>query len=104
MTTSEINQQVAETILQQLGGRKFTVMTGSKNYAAIENGLQMHLTRNKIGAKYLTITLDEMDTYTMTFSKLNKDFSLKVLAVKEGIYNDMLQRIFTDVTGLYTRL
>ena len=30
---------VAETILQQLGGQRFTAMTGSKNYLADGNSL-----------------------------------------------------------------
>jgi hypothetical protein len=29
--------QVAQTILNQLGGNKFIVMTGSKNFVASEN-------------------------------------------------------------------
>ena len=35
--------QVAQTILQQLGGNKFVVMTGSKNFIAGENFLRMNL-------------------------------------------------------------
>ena len=71
---------IANTILQQLGGHGFTVMTGSRNYINLSNGLQMSLARNKTSANRLKIILDE------------------------GGYFDMLQQIFTDVTGLYTRL
>ena len=71
---------IANTILQQLGSHGFTVMTGSRNYINLGNGLQMSLARNKTSANRLKIILDE------------------------GVYFDMLQQIFTDVTGLYTRL
>ena len=71
---------IANTILQQLGGHGFTVMTGGRNYINLGNGLQMSLARNKTSANRLKIILDE------------------------GVYFDMLQQIFTDVTGLYTRL
>lgn len=90
-------------ILEQLGGNKFVVMTGSKNFIDCGNALSMHLTRNKIGAKFLKIELKGDDTYIMTFSKLKND-SLVVLKEFNGIYNDQLQEIFTSVTGLYTRL
>ena len=32
------------------------------------------------------------------------DIKVKKIAKYEGVYFDMLQQIFTDVTGLYTRL
>ena len=87
---------IANTILQQLGGHGFTVMTGSRNYINLGNGLQMSLARNKT------------DTYTMYFYRqtLTKyaDIKVKEIAKYEGVYFDMLQQIFTDVTGLYTRL
>ena len=72
---------IANTILQQLGGHGFTVMTGSRNYINLGNGLQMSLARNKTSA-----------------------IKVKEIAKYEGVYFDMLQQIFTDVTGLYTRL
>ena len=93
---------VAETILQQLGGQRFTAMTGSKNYLADGNSLR--------------ITLDEAtDTYRMRFYKytagrLNKKtfewVPDKVVEVAEfdNVYCDMLQELFTQVTWMYTRL
>ena len=57
----------------------------------------------------MKIILDEdTDTYTMYFYRqtLTKyaDIKVKEIAKYEGVYFDMLQQIFTDVTGLYTRL
>lgn len=40
------NTMIAETILQQLGGNKFVVMTGAKNFVALENGIKFNIGRN----------------------------------------------------------
>jgi len=96
---------VANQILSQLGGNKFIAMTGSKNFGADESSLSMTLTKNKAKAKYLRIELTSMDTYNMIFRKENKkEFTFPVVAIFEGVYNDSLQKIFTEVTGLYTSL
>lgn len=95
----------AEIILNQLGGNKFIVMTGSKNFVNTGKGLRMKLTRNKAKAQYLTITLNAMDTYDMTFIKVRKsDFQITEVAKSEGVYCDQLTKIFEQVTGLYTSL
>jgi hypothetical protein len=104
MTQTQTNMEVAQTILAQLGGNKFIAMTGSKNFGAGENYLSMKLTRNKIQAQYLTISLNSMDTYDMTFFSVDKQFNRKTKASIEGVYCDMLQDIFTQYTGLYTHL
>lgn len=96
--------QVAQTILQQLGGKRFTLMTGSKNYLSTDRSLRMNLSRNKSGAKWLKITLNAMNTYDMVFFTADKDLNIKVKEEKKDIYCDQLQDIFTQVTGLYTSL
>ena len=63
---------IANTILQRLGGHGFTVMTGSRNYINLSNGLQMSLARNKTSANRLKIILDE-DTDTYTFLSSDTD-------------------------------
>ena len=106
---------VANTILEQLGGNKFIAMTGAKNFVSDGNTLRMTLPKNRSKANRLYITLDAMDTYTMNFFKytagrLNKKTFAwtpdKQEDVKEisSVYADMLQDIFTDVTGMYTHL
>lgn len=107
---------VAETILQQLGGQRFTAMTGSKNYLADGNSLRMTLAKNHSKANRLTVTLDEAtDTYRMHFYKyipghLNKKtfewVPDKVVEVAEfdNVYCDMLQELFTQITWMYPRL
>ena len=96
--------EIAKEILRQLGGNRFTMMTGSKNYAADQNSLRMNLTRNKLKAKYLKITLTSMDDYTLEFFSMGKNFNKIVKSTINGVYCDQLQTIFTEQTGLYTKL
>ena len=98
---------IAATILQQIGGR-FVAMTGSRDFMDLGDGVRMNLSRNKTSANRLAITLDkETDTYRMRFYRMtvSKHFEVKTkdIAVYEGVYCDMLEEIFTSVTGLYTR-
>ena len=93
---------IATTILQQIGGRRFAAMTGSRDFMDLGDGVRMNLSANR-----LTITLDkETDTYRMRFYRMtvSKHFEVKTkdIAVYEGVYCDMLEEIFTSVTGLYT--
>jgi len=110
---------VAATIFEQLGGNKFAVMTGSKNFMDGGHFLSMKLSRNKSGANHLRITLTASDDYTMEFiyvpsvkvirNKETGEFTVKNEPIKtmekiEGVYCDQLQATFTEITGLYTRL
>jgi len=101
---------VAQTIYDQLGGRRFAVMTGSNGFLPIGNSLRMKLARNKSRANRLKIEYDEAsDTYTMTFYRLEfrrKEVEARsnIIEVCEDVYCDSLQYIFTEVTGLYTKL
>ena len=105
-----MDNQIAVTILQQIGGRRFIAMTGSHDFINLGNGLRMSLSRNKTSANRLEILYDEgADLYNMRFYR--RTFSIKTCEVKtkdiktyDGVYCDMLEDIFTDVTGLYTRL
>ena len=95
--------KVAQTILTQLGGNRFIAMTGSKQFIAGENFLRMRLSRNKSGANMLKINLNSLDTYDLEFIKVTKN-DFKIVKTIHGVYNDMLQEIFTSETGLYTKL
>lgn len=100
---------IAKTILQQIGGRRFVAMTGSKDFIDMGNGLRMSLARNKTSANRLDIIYDAgLDLYNMrfyrkTFSKKTFECKTKDIATHDGIYCDMLEEMFTMVTGLYTR-
>ena len=104
-TTKPLTPQFAIDILQQLGGNKFIAMTGSNGFVYDNNSrsISMQLRRNQAKAKWLKISLTVMDVYTMQFYALKNDAPVIVKEVK-GVYNDMLQETFTNVTGLNTRL
>ncbi len=106
---------VANEILNQLGGNKFIVMTGAKNFISDGNTLRMTLTKNMSKANRLYITLDANDTYTMRFFKYTAPrFNTKTYTFSEekiqeiktlnDVYCDQLQSIYTDITGQYTHL
>ena len=67
---------IAKTILEQIGGRRFAAMTGSKDFTDMGNGLRMSLARNKTSANRLDIIYDGgADLYNMRFYR--KTFSKK---------------------------
>lgn len=99
------NQIIAQTILEQLGGNRFVVMTGAKNFFAIEKGLQFKLPNDKDYVRdainCVKITLTPADEYHIEFGRV---WGTKYTPVKttDGIYCDQLREIFTRYTGLYT--
>ena len=99
---------IAKTIFEQIGGRRFAAMTGSKDFIDMGNGLRMSLARNKTSANRLDIIYDagadlyNMRFYRKTFSKKTFECRITDIATHEGIYCDMLEDMFTMVTGLYT--
>ena len=98
------NLTVAKTILEQLGGNKFCMMTGAKNLAGDENSLSMRIGRNSSNSNYLKITLNSMDLYDMKFCKLTRKFEEKSVTEYSDVYNDMLTEVFEKHTGMYTSL
>lgn len=99
---------VGNTILEQLGGRRFIAMTGANSFTGRNDGLSFRLPSNsKDGANVVQITLTPLDTYTFeTFSLRRVKGALKLTPKSkvEDVYCDTLQAVFTSVTGLYTRL
>ena len=100
--------QVGETtrteILETLGGNKFRVMTGAKNFMGFSNGLVMKIGRNSSNSNYLKITLNSMDLYDMEFAKVSRMGEKKSVTEYSDVYNDMLTDVFTKHTGMYTKL
>ena len=95
---------VATTILNQLGGNKFRVMTGAKNFMEHGNALSMRIGRNSSNSNYLKITLNDSDLYDVRFSKVTKMGEEKSVREFNDVYNDMLVEIFESHTGMYTSL
>ena len=94
---------VARTILDQLGGHKFRVMTGAKNFADHGNALSMKLGRNSSNSNYLKISLNSMDLYDVHFSKVTK-FEEKSVKEYNNVYADSLVELFESHTGMYAKL
>jgi len=95
----------AETLLQQLGGRKFIAMTGAKDLMVDRENKSLHmkLGRNSKGINHLKITYMPDDTYTMDFGRI-RNLDYKVVRSVKGVYAEALQDVFTEVTGMYTSL
>lgn len=121
MKTSATAREISNTILRQLGGSRFLVMTGSKNlvYGTADNYqdfLRMSLHKNASKANRLTIYYDACyDAYNMVFERFTaprwlpkqykySDPKQETVKTYTGVYFDQLQELFTEATGLYTRL
>ena len=100
----EDRMRVAKTILEQLGGNKFRMMTGAKNFMGFAEGLVMKIGRNSSNSNYLKITVNSMDTYDMKFCKFTRKFEEKSVKEYNGVYNDSLVEVFERHTGMYTSL
>ena len=105
LTERQLNEWKAEEVLQQLGGRKFIAMTGANNFVKDDKAKSIifKLPRAKSGIKYVRITLTSMDVYNIEFISV-RGSNIKTVATAKGVYNDELQSVFTQYTGLYTSL
>ena len=105
LTEGQLNEWKAEEVLQQLGGRKFIAMTGANNFVKNDKAKSIifKLPRAKSGIKYVRITLTSMDVYNIEFISA-RGSNIKTVATAKGVYNDELQSVFTQYTGLYTSL
>lgn len=98
---------IASVILEQLGGRRFIVMTGAKNLFAVDgNALSFQLPGKgfaREGINHVWVELSADDTYKISFGRF-WGTRYKVLKTLTGVYCDQLRDVFTDVTGLETSL
>ena len=101
---AEYRMKVAKTILAQLGGNKFCVMTGAKDLVVGDRSLSMSLGRNSSNSNYLKITLDPYDLYEMEFCKLGRYGDKKSVKTYDMLPWSCLTEIFTKHTGMYTSL
>lgn len=99
------NQEIAQTILQQLGGNHFAVMTGAKNFVAIENGLRFQIGRNATKANCVKVILDWDDTYTMQFWYKGREVNPYTIMMKymnkgltEQQFNETVQKAIEKST------
>ena len=102
MKLREAMNPVAATIWNQIGGNRFAAMVGVSNLVYNVDSISFKF-KMFPKANFLKIKLESNDTYTMTFMKVTPS---KFLTVKEFdmVYADKLASIFSDFTGLSTRL
>lgn len=96
---------VASTILEQLGGRRFSTMTGAKTFVSDRRSLRFRLPNNfaRNGINLVRITLDQSDTYTVEFMKL-RGTDVQTVSTRSHVYAEDLRKVFTSVTGLEASL
>jgi hypothetical protein len=115
MTTinKEYAKDIVNTIYQQLGGSKFTTMTGAKLSFSINGKNQPVLhckfpaniqTKNNINLVLITYNID-LDVYEYTFinSKIT-DTEKRIIKQINEVYADDLIHHFEQETGLYCYL
>lgn len=97
------NLEVAETILSQLGGRRFQMMTGAKNFIGSAHSLSFRMPKlGSDGSNHWRITLTPMDTYRVeTLSVRGTKVTPK--STFDDIYVDQLVPLFERVSGFYTK-
>lgn len=98
------NHEIATTILEQLGGGVFRMMTGARDFIAIERGLRFKLPSNFARGPHgcvnlVTIELTPADTYRVKFERVRAG---KVTTLDEvfDVYVDTLRETFERCTGL----
>ena len=99
---NQIKQQIAETILQQLGGKgRLSMMISAWNIKVEDDGVSFRF-KGSIIANYVKIILDPSDTYNLEFMIINAAKGTCEEKEKYSmIYNDMLVNTFEEYTGLY---
>jgi hypothetical protein len=110
-TDKRAQQARANTILHQLGGRRFIAMTGARNIMHDAGALIFSLpgrTFTRGGINKVKIGLKDSDLYDMTFSKINHarcgTVTVKEVSTASDVYADKLQSVFAEATGLDTHL
>jgi hypothetical protein len=102
-----MNNPIAQTIVEQLGGHKFRMMTGANSFLADGEVLSFRIPGGggfaKDGINYIEVTLTPADVYTMAFFR-RRGHSLVEVARVYDVYCDQLRSVFTKHTGLETSL
>lgn len=92
-------------VIEQLGGNIFMRMTGARNMVNHDNGVSFKLssrvTHDKIN--YVKVTEISKNIFNMEFGRMHRG----VYTIKrndKNVHDFMLQMIFTEATGLDTKL
>lgn len=100
----EREEQTARAIMQQLGGSsRLKVMIGATNIYRDRGALQFRFKGSQL-FNAVVISLDENDTYTIRFKKLDRGSHLQAEKTFTNIYADGLVALFEETTGLRLKL
>ena len=98
---------IGNTILAQLGGRRFIAMTGAHSFSTNGNDLIFKIGHavNANGKRVngVQIKLNSVGLYDMKFMFASVR-GVTVVATENDVYFDQLQNLFEKHTGLYTHL
>lgn len=95
---------ISTAIFEQLGAGRFCSMTGAKNFVEGSNMLQFDIGRGaKNKANKVRVTLQTSDTYIVEFFYV-RGVTCKDCGAVRDVYGDKLQEVFTEQTGLDTKL
>jgi len=111
-----MSNQIADTIIQQIGSRAF-FMLGAKRIIAHPDGIAFKIGRNSKSVNHVRITLDPSDTYDVEFSWVTNRGAASILrdpvspivrtkirSEASGVYADMLHDLIESKTGMYVSL
>jgi hypothetical protein len=95
-----------EIIMRQLGGPKFVVMTGAKDFVdTSETCVQFKFRRGAANkANAVRISMAGNDTYSVEFFNLRGKTRCALISSHDGLDADGLARLFTEQTGMAVSL
>ena len=96
---------VSKAILEQLGGQRFIVMTGAKSFVGDEDRLKFRLPSTMVRGRgnHIEIILNAADLYDIKLAKI-RNLESKIIDTRENVFAADLQKAFTEMTGLDTRM
>lgn len=97
-----MTSEIGMAIWEQLGGHRFALFTGAKQFVTTENGLQFMIPRTK-NIRKVKIELTGEDLYTVAFYSYNRS-QPKLLDSVHAVDCNQLQKVFERKTGLETHL
>jgi hypothetical protein len=102
------NQQIAQTILEQMGGKgKIVAMTGARDFLILDRGIQFSFPKAIAGINRVKIILTDADLYDIEFGSVRRKDGIPTYTRRnlcEGVYADRLKKIFEKETGLFLSL
>ena len=104
---NQMSNEVAKTILSQLGGNRFSAMTGAKNFVGSADSLSFTLPGGggfcRDGINVVRVVLTPADLYDVEFIR-RRGSKIKTVKKVEAIFFDQLRPTFEQATGLRTSL